>query len=170
MQRINESSELDEQPADFRKLLVAIDDSDECDRALSWTLEHLYRTGDEIHLLHVIPRLQRSSSFGGAPPVDFLPQQDPVGHEKLIKRAEAFIRSRYLPRLTDVKPEATVHIIKSDVDTESIGNVVCRKAEDIGARALIISSRSVSRLKRFFLGSVTSHCVHHSKVPVMVVH
>lgn len=54
MQRINESSELDEQPADFRKLLVAIDDSDECDRALSWTLEHLYRWDKATHCVSLV--------------------------------------------------------------------------------------------------------------------
>lgn len=59
---------------------------------------------------------------------------------------------------------------QSDVDTESIGNVVCRKADEIGACALVLSGRSKSRLQRFFLGSVTNHCVHHCKIPVMVVH
>ena len=76
-----------------------------------WILA-LCRGGDEIHLLHIVPRLQRSSSFGGAPPVDFLPQQDPVAHDQLIRRAEAFIRHRFLPKLAGLKPEPVVHIVK----------------------------------------------------------
>ena len=33
-----------------------------------------YKPGDELHLLHVVPRLQLASTYG-APPVDFLPYQ-----------------------------------------------------------------------------------------------
>lgn len=43
MQKINESSELDIPAIDARKLLVSIDDSDECTWAMSWCQEHLYR-------------------------------------------------------------------------------------------------------------------------------
>lgn len=34
----------------------------------------LYKPGDELHLVHVIPRLQLAATYG-APPVDFLPYQ-----------------------------------------------------------------------------------------------
>lgn len=38
-------------------------------------LQHVpFRPGDELHLVHVIPRLQLAAVYG-APPVDFLPQQ-----------------------------------------------------------------------------------------------
>lgn len=57
-----------------------------------------------------------------------------------------------------------------DVDTASIGNLVCRKVDEIDACSLILSARSSSQLRRFFLGSLTNHCVHHCSVPVMVVH
>ena len=33
-----------------------------------------YPEGDEVHLIHVIPRLQLAATYG-APPVDFLPYQ-----------------------------------------------------------------------------------------------
>lgn len=33
-----------------------------------------YQEGDEVHLIHVIPRLQLAATYG-APPVDFLPYQ-----------------------------------------------------------------------------------------------
>lgn len=33
-----------------------------------------YQEGDEVHLIHVIPRLQLAATYG-APPIDFLPYQ-----------------------------------------------------------------------------------------------
>jgi nucleotide-binding universal stress UspA family protein len=105
----------------------------------------------------------------GAPPVDFLPQQDPVAYEQLIRNAESFIAARFLPRLLALSPDPVVHVVKADVDTDSIGNVVCRKAGDLGAAALVMASHSKSKLQTFFLGSVTQYCCHHSPAPVLVV-
>ena len=49
----------------------------------------------------------------GAPPVDFLPQQDPVAYEQLLKNAEHFITDRFLPKLGSVQPDPVVHIVKA---------------------------------------------------------
>ena len=48
--------------------------------------------------------------------------------------------------------------MQSEVDTESIGNVVCKKAEDLDVAAIIVSLHSKSRLQEFFLGSITNYC------------
>jgi nucleotide-binding universal stress UspA family protein len=97
------------------------------------------------------------------------PFKDPVAYEQLIKNAEAFIAARFLPRLLSLSPEPVVHVVKADVDTDSIGNVVCRKAGDLGAAALVMASHTKSRVQEFFLGSVTAYCTHHSPAPVLVV-
>jgi nucleotide-binding universal stress UspA family protein len=101
------------------------------------------------------------------PPYSF--PQDPVAYEQLIRNAEAFIAARFLPRLLPLSPDPVVHVVKADVDTDSIGNVVCRKAGDLGAAALVMASHTKSRLQTFFLGSVTSYVCTHSPVPVIVV-
>ena len=44
--------------------------------------------------------------------VDFLPQQDPIAYSQLLHQAETFIRERLLPKLRDVQPEPSVHIVK----------------------------------------------------------
>jgi len=162
-----------------------------------------FSDGDEVHLAHVIPRVQ-TVALHGAPPVDFLPEQvkerrgggkcvcvcvcctilvyhetllchlhprsqDPVAYEQLIKNAEAFIAARFLPRLAPLRPDPVIHIIKSEVDADSVGNVVCMKAGALGAAALVMASHTKSKLAELFLGSVTNYCTHHSPVPVLVV-
>ena len=64
-----------------------------------------------LHLVHVIPRMQSAAAYG-APPVDFLPQQDPVAYDQLIRHAESFIAARLLPPLASLQPQPLVHIIK----------------------------------------------------------
>jgi nucleotide-binding universal stress UspA family protein len=74
-----------------------------------------------------------------------------------------------LPKLADIQPDPCVHIVKSDVDTDSIGNVICNKADMLKAAAVIMASHNRSKLKEFFLGSVTNYCAHHCKQPVLIV-
>jgi hypothetical protein len=56
--------------------------------------------------------MQVASMYPGAPPVDFLPQQDPVTYEQLIKNAEHFITQRFLPKLGSLEPSPVVHVIR----------------------------------------------------------
>ena len=48
--------------------------------------------------------------------------------------------------------------VQAEVDTESIGTVLCRKAESLDAVAIIVSCEARSRLQEFFLGSITNFC------------
>ena len=96
-------------------------------------------------------------------------EQDPAAYEQLIKNAEHFVSQRFLPRLLSVRPDPVVHLVKAEVDADSIGSVVCRKAKDLGAAALVMASHTKSKLQEFFLGSVTNYCCHHCSAPVLVV-
>lgn len=50
-----------------RNLVVAIDDSEEGLAAVGWVLQHLWRAGDVLHLLHVVPALPAHMSYSLAP-------------------------------------------------------------------------------------------------------
>ena len=70
------------------------------------------RPNDQLHLVHVLPKMQMAAMYG-APPVDFLPQQDPMAYEQLLKNAEHFITDRFLPKLSQLKPDPIIHIVKA---------------------------------------------------------
>lgn len=53
--------------------LFPADDSDASQKAFEWLLKSIYRDGDEVHLLHVIPRIKFQASYG-VPAVDYVPQ------------------------------------------------------------------------------------------------
>ncbi|EFN53769.1 hypothetical protein CHLNCDRAFT_136401 [Chlorella variabilis] len=150
-----------------RALLISVDNSDACESAVKWAMDNLYQEGDEVHLIHVIPRLQLAATYG-APPVDFLPYQDPTAYEQLIKASEDFIARRALTHIGSITPQPVVHIVKYEIDTDSIGNVICKKAEELEAVVTVLARHSKSRLQEFFLGSVTNYAVHHCKRPVLV--
>lgn len=152
-----------------RKILLAVDASAESEDALQWTLANMYRPEDVLHFLHVVPRQETATTYG-APPVDFLPQQNPKSVQRLAEQGLSFIKERLLPMLGDMQPEPVVHIVKSDTDTDSIGNVVCQRAEALAVVAVVMAGHSKSKVGDFFMGSVTNFCTHHCKKPVLVVH
>jgi nucleotide-binding universal stress UspA family protein len=55
------AGEVQREPSIF---LFPADDSDISGRAFEWMLKSLYRDGDEVHLLHVIPRIKFQASYG----------------------------------------------------------------------------------------------------------
>lgn len=61
--------------------------------------------------MHVVPKLQMGICYG-APPVDFLPQQDPIAYDQLVTQAESFIQMRFLPSLHNLRVHPIVHIVK----------------------------------------------------------
>ncbi|KAL3132973.1 hypothetical protein ABBQ38_006883 [Trebouxia sp. C0009 RCD-2024] len=152
-----------------RRILISVNASAESEDALQWTLQNLYRPEDVLHFLHVVPRQEPATTYG-APPVDFLPHQNPNTVQKLAEQAQSFIKDRLLPMLGDMQPDPIVHVVKSDVDTDSIGNVVCQRAEALAVVAVVISGHSKSEVGDFLMGSVTNFCLHHCKKPVLVVH
>ena len=78
----------------------------------TFRLAYACRPNDQLHLVHVLPKMQMAAMYG-APPVDFLPQQDPVAYEQLLKNAEHFITDRFLPKLSQLRPDPIVHIVKA---------------------------------------------------------
>ena len=97
--------------AELRKILIAIDDSAESLRALQWTIDNMYREGDILALLHVIPRPQATSSYG-APPVDMLPSSSVADQGQQALAAQEFIREKFLPRLQGCADDPELHIVR----------------------------------------------------------
>lgn len=150
-------------------LLVAVDDSDGSDRAFDFAVRHLHKPGMELHLVHIVPRLHFAAAYG-VPPVDFVPVADSNEYEKVIQKAEQFIINRFVNKLSpDFTPPPVVHIIKSEVDTESVGHILVKKADALDAVALVMSTHNKGRVAEFFLGSCTQYVTHHAHRPVVVV-
>lgn len=154
-----------------RKLVLAVDHSEECKRALAWLREHLYKPGDELILLHVLPQQSDGlANASGAPPVDILTVASPLPQSELVRQAQQLIENRFLPSTLDMSPSPTVRIVTSKVDAESIGAMVVRTADEVHAAAIVIASHSRTRLQEFYLGSTTNYITAHSQRPVLVVH
>jgi len=51
-----------------------------------------------------------------------------------------------------------IEITKFATDNDSIGSIICKRAEQLNAAAVVMAKHSKGKLQEFFVGSVTSYC------------
>lgn len=59
--------------------------------------------------------------------------------------------------------------LQSETDSSSVGHVVCQKASELRAAAVVMGNHNKGPVKEFFIGSVSQYVMHHCKVPVVIV-
>mmetsp|Transcript_23579 Transcript_23579/g.80372 ORF Transcript_23579/g.80372 Transcript_23579/m.80372 type:complete len:90 (-) Transcript_23579:268-537(-) len=79
------------------------------------------------------------------------------------------VARRFEPMLQSRGIKYKVSVLSFATDNESIGQLVCANAMDLDAAAVVMASHGKGRIKEFFLGSCTTYCTKHCKVPVVVV-
>lgn len=129
-----------------RVLVVAVECDDGSVAACEWAVSQMYRPGDELHLLHIIPRGAGCNIGPIVAPGDLIARRNPGEFDHAVEGAEKFIAQRLLPGMASLTSDPVVHLIKSETDTESIGGVLCRKAASLNAVALILSSHTKSKV------------------------
>jgi hypothetical protein len=50
------------------------------------------------------------------------------------------------------------------------GSVICKRAEQLNAVAIVVAKHNRSGVVEFFVGSCANYLTHHSKSPVVVMH
>ena len=58
---------------------------------------------------------------------------------------------------------------RSNLDTWSVGEVICDHAERMGATAIVMAPHGRGRLREWFVGSACRHCLRRSKTPLVIV-
>lgn len=153
-----------------RLLLVPVDDADDSQRSFKWVLDNFVRESDELHLVHVIPRIAFGAAAYALPAVDYTPGIDRDKYEAAVKKAEDFIVKRFLSAFPpESKITPIVHIVKSETDSESVGHIVCAKALELNAHCVLMGSHDKGHMKEFFIGSVSRYVQHNCKKPVVIV-
>lgn len=75
---------------------------------------------------------------------------------------------KIIPVLNAAGMQYTAEIIAYETDNGSIGEIICERAIDSDATAVIMASHGKGRVREFFIGSVTNYCLHRCKKPVVI--
>ncbi|KAE9589490.1 hypothetical protein Lal_00000324 [Lupinus albus] len=149
-----------------RKIMVAVDESEESMYALSWCISNLIsdtKSNNKLVLLYVKP-----------PPAVF---SDAAGY---IFSTEAIAAmEKYSTELADSVMERA-KVIFNNLNATNINiervigigdpkNVICKAVQKLEADTLVMGSHGYGFIKRALLGSVSDHCAKYAKCPVVIV-
>ncbi len=62
-----------------------------------------------------------------------------------------------------------VSMMRGADDAESVGQMICGKADELRATVIVMAAHNKGRLVRFIVGSTTQYCVRKSHVTVLVM-
>ncbi|RLB12569.1 MAG: hypothetical protein DRG39_01580 [Deltaproteobacteria bacterium] len=134
------------------KALVAVDDSEPSERAVILSGRFAKDTGINLTLLHVIDN-----------PKGYKEIPEDWRHKPSVKEAEEMLnRFKRLAEANGAKDVQTMLAIGS------ISGEIVRIAEENDFDYLVLGTRGMGALKRFFLGSVADKVVHQAHLPVVV--
>ncbi|XWS43297.1 hypothetical protein CRYUN_Cryun16bG0090800 [Craigia yunnanensis] len=158
------------------RIMVRIDDNDESFYALQWVLDNLFsgliapleagKRAGLLTLVHVHQPFQPYGFPGARPGVAaFYPSTTVLDSvKKSQEQITAGILSRALQMCKNKMIKAESVILEGNPK-----HMICEISEEMNVDLLIVGSRSLGKIKRAFLGSVSDYCAHHAKCPTLTV-
>ena len=142
------------------------------ENVLTWVLDNIYREGDEIHLLHVIPIPMPEVVSGGYGAMDSIVtvEPDPKVDLKHIADAKEMMKKRFVTKVVSKNIPYQVEIVHFLTDADSIGEAICKRAQTLDAGAVCMAKHNRGRVSEFFLGSTTKYCTTNCQSPLIVLH
>eukprot|EP00056_Hartaetosiga_gracilis_P019191 m.13335 g.13335 ORF g.13335 m.13335 type:complete len:160 (+) comp7502_c0_seq3:238-717(+) len=145
--------------SDKRVIIVGSDSSDDSHQATKWAMHNLYHDGDEIHLVHCFQPLQPAVG----PHFAYTPTEDEQANWRK-QQAHVLEEDMKVAKQLNDKVHFKAVLIAGDPRDEMVPY-----AEKNEASSIVVGNRGRGAIKRAFLGSVSSHIIHHSPIPVVVV-
>jgi nucleotide-binding universal stress UspA family protein len=141
----------------FRNVLVAIDGSPDADRALGHAIDLARCEHAKLTLFSAVPAPPPFAyATPGAAALSDLDVQARAETEQLIRDA--------LGRVPD--DVSVTSVIKSEPPKQALLKQIAEGQYDL----VVMGSRGRGAVRSALLGSVSHHVLHHSDVPVLIVH
>lgn len=150
-------------PEGARKILFAVDASDNAKYAFQWYLKHSRRPDDFVFFFHVfeppsLPSLSLTNP--GSIPID--------EWSKILMARVDSAKNMEDDYIADARA-AHLNCKFLSQPAEKIGDAIVKQAEAIGAHLIIMGTRGLGAVRRTFLGSVSDYVIHESSIPVTIV-
>jgi len=136
----------------FKKILVAVDESDHSKKALAAAGDLAEALKSEVRVVHV---RETPLGMGGS-------LTEPESNPEALSVVDDAVKS-LVDRGVTASGELR-HTHRGRVAAEIIGG-----AEDFGATAIVVGSRGMTELAGLIIGSVTHRILHLSNLPVIVI-
>ncbi|XP_030440323.2 universal stress protein A-like protein isoform X1 [Syzygium oleosum] len=148
-----------------RKILVAVDESEESMYALSWCLKNVVSENykDTVVLLYAKPIRSAYATLDGTG--YFFSSEVVATMERYNKEMAGSVMAKAKKVCNDFGEVE----VETRVENGDARDVICRVTQELGPDVLVMGSHGYGLIKRAFLGSVSYHCSQNVKCPVLVV-
>jgi len=148
---------------DLRRVLVAVDGSENSERAFRVALKVAQQAGAELMILNVLPGITTLGAMASRVP---LPQS---AYDEFFESAEKASRelvSREALVAKGLGAKVTAEVIRS---TETIVQAIIDFAVEKKIDLIVVGTRGLGGFKRLLMGSVSTGIVTHAHCSVLVV-
>jgi len=142
-----------------RKVLLAIDASDQSELAFHWYLSTIHRSDNEVVLVHVAESLDADRSR--------MMHLTAASFEEAVKKDQAKMKELEDKYSTKILENGMAGRIRSECGNKP-GEVICRVAEEEEVTMIVLGTRGLGKVRRTIMGSVSDYVVHHAHCPVVV--
>ena len=138
----------------MNKILLPIDGSIECQKALDYTIDMAEKYGSKITIIHVLDYNRIPNAINYDEFYDKIYNID--SRNEMLQKAVEYFEEKGI--------EADAKLVKGDPESEIID-----EAEKEGYDICIMCTHGMSSGKRFMLGSVTNKVVRYIGIPILVI-
>ncbi|KAH7866330.1 hypothetical protein Vadar_018971 [Vaccinium darrowii] len=142
-----------------RKILVAVDEGEVSSYALSWCLKNIVAENSKDTLILLYSK-HPPTLYPATDGTEIIASMEKYGNEVaelVMEKAK-----RLCNEVHDVK-------VETRVECGDPRDVICQMVEKLDVDMVVMGSHGYGMIKRAFLGSVSNHCAHNVKCPVLIV-
>jgi nucleotide-binding universal stress UspA family protein len=176
----DEVSRLKQQNTQGRVILIGIDSSQASKHAVEWSAQHNLIKHDDIIILMCcwedkidLSSLNYIGSIHAAPvvlPPSMIDSKEIYReNKKHLDVAKHLLKQIYKSYFHDNQHVLSLLVATHYSDNDSIGKVIINASNKLECDLIIVGSRGLGKLEKFFMGSVSSYVVNHSKIPVLLI-
>ncbi|KAK3104098.1 hypothetical protein FSP39_024403 [Pinctada imbricata] len=162
------SQQMEVDSKNSRKIVVAMDGSDNSKKAFSWFANNIHRQNDDVYLVYVAELSQELQA-------NLLASMDQTEISQELSKKMKNEKEKHQKKIDELKKmldesSNTVSGQVKVVNAKKPGSGICEAAKELGSTLIVTGTRGMGPLGRAVLGSVSDYVLHHSNVPVIVVH
>lgn len=137
-------------------------------RAVRWTLENLYREGDVLHLLHVVPQV-----------TSFVPQAFSLAHtmpqeeglqEQMAQHALEYMEQKLMKLADKYSASCEIDLVLHGPCNQTVSHTICSKCEDLEAAVVVLSVQKKGLLESIFQTSISQQVADKCEQPTLIFH
>ncbi len=147
-------------PVAIRKILCAVDFSENSRKALAQASAYASAFSASLHVMHVVPSHTLKERWS----------RWPMSSCKEMEQFDAFVDAEGREALSRMIHDAGITPAQSELRHGMPSDVICAAAESGEYDLLIMGARGLSYVKGMLIGSVTEAVIKASPCPVLIVH